>query len=94
MREAYVDGKTFPHTLQLPKKVRLEHVSAADMELLSSSLDKCPSSLEELELDFDEVEGEAEKFTRVQTQTRNALERLMAVLSVCKSIRVLWVVGP
>ena len=94
VREAYVDGKTFPHTLQLPKKVRLEHVSAADMELLSSSLDKCPSSLEELSLVFDEVKGEAEKFTRVQTQTRNALERLMAVLSVCKSIRVLWVNGP
>ena len=94
VREAYVDGKTFPHTLQLPKKVRLEHVSAADMELLSSSLDKCPSSLEELRLFFDVVEGEAEKFTRVQTQTRNALERLMAVLSVCKSIRALWVDGP
>ena len=94
VREAYVDGKTFPHTLQLPKKVSLEHVSAADMELLSSSLDKCPSSLEELVLDFDRVEGEAEKFTRVQTQTRNALERLMAVLSVCKSIRDLWVSGP
>ena len=87
VREAYVDGKTFPHTLQLPEKVRLEHVSAADMELLSSSLDKCPSSLEQLSLEFDFVEGEAEKFTRVQTQTRNALERLMAVLSVCKSIR-------
>ena len=57
VREAYVDGKTFPHTLQLPKKVRLEHVSAADMELLSSSLDKCPSSLEELRLVFDIVEG-------------------------------------
>ena len=94
VREAYVDGKTFPHTLQLPKKVGLEHVSAADMELLSSSLDKCPSSLEELRLVFDEVKGEAEKFTRVQTQTRNALERLMAVLSVCKSIRGLWVYGP
>ena len=94
VREAYVGGKTFPHTLQLPKKVSLEHVSAADMELLSSSLDKCPSSLEELELFFDSVEGEAEKFTRVQTQTRNALERLMAVLSVCKSIRVLVVYGP
>ena len=94
VREAYVDGKTFPHTLQLPKKVRLEHVSAADMELLSSSLDKCPSSLEELRLFFDKVEGEAEKFTRVQTQTRNALERLMAVLSVCKSIRVLRVHDP
>ena len=94
VREAYVDGKTFPHTLRLPKKVRLKHVSAADMELLSSSLDKCPSSLEELWLGFDIVEGEAEKFTRVQTQTRNALERLMAVLSVCKSIRVLWVSGP
>ena len=94
VREAYVDGKTFPHTLQLPKKVRLGLVSAADMELLSSSLDKCPSSLEELSLHFDVVEGEAEKFTRVQTQTRNALERLMAVLSVCKSIRVLWVRGP
>ena len=94
VREAYVDGKTFPRTLQLPKKVSLEHVSAADMELLSSSLDKCPSSLEQLSLEFDFVEGEAEKFTRVQTQTRNALERLMAVLSVCKSIRGLWVVGP
>ena len=96
VREAYVAGKTFPHTLQLPKKVRLEHVSAADMELLSSSLDKCPSSLEDLELAlvFDGVEGEAEKFTRVQTQTRNALERLMAVLSTCRSIRDLLVDGP
>ena len=94
VREAYVDGKTFPHTLQLPKKVSLWHVSAADMELLSSSLDKCPSSLEELSLVvFDSVKGEAEKFTRVQTQTRNALERLMAVLSVCKSLRVLSVRG-
>ena len=94
VREAYVDGKTFPHTLQLPEKVSLEHVSAADMELLSSSLDKCPSSLEELRLLFDIVEGEAEKFTRVQTQTRNALKRLMAVLSVCDSIRDLVVSGP
>ena len=94
VREAYVDGKTFPHTLQLPKKARLKHVSAADMELLSSSLDKCPSSLKELTLLFDIVKGEAEKFTRVQTQTRNALERLMAVLSVCESIRCLWVYGP
>ena len=87
-------GRRFPHTLQLPKKVSLKHVSAADMELLSSSLDKCPSSLEELWLVFDRVKEEAEKFTRVQTQTRNALERLMAVLSVCESIRVLWVYGP
>ena len=64
------------------------------MELLSSSLDKCLSSVEELHLYFDIVEGEAEKFTRVQTQTRNALERLMAVLSICESIRDLVVFGP
>ena len=64
------------------------------MELLSSSLETCPSSPEQLLLDFDSVEGEAEEFTRAQTQTRNALERLMAVLSTCKSIHVLRVYSP
>ena len=86
----------FPANLQLPKKVRLEHVTASDLEVLSSAMNKCPSSVEELWLDFDKVEGEVEerRFSRVQTQTKLAVEKLMSVLSTHTSLRKLLVSGP
>ena len=96
VREAYVDEKSFPHTLQLPKKVRLHHVSAADMELLSLSIENSPSSLQNLRLVFDCMGRGAVKthLDRVQTQTRNAWQRLSVALTTCKSLRTVSVHGP
>ena len=87
---------SFPANLQLPKKVRLHHVTASDLEVLSSAMNKCPSSVEWLELSFDKVEGEVEerRFSRVQTQTKQAVEKLMSVLSTHTSLRELYVHGP
>ena len=86
----------FPANLQLPKQVSIEHVTASDLEVLSSAMNKCPSSVEDLWLYFDEVEGEVEerRFSRVQTQTKLAVEKLMSVLSTHTSLRYLFVVGP
>ena len=86
----------FPANLQLPKEVRLEHVTASDLEVLSSAMNKCPSSVEELSLSFDWVEGEVEerRFSRVQTQTKLAVEKLMSVLSTHTSLGRLFVSGP
>ena len=86
----------FPANLQLPEEVSLYHVTASDLEVLSSAMNKCPSSVEELSLDFDKVEGEVEerRFSRVQTQTKLAVEKLMSVLSTHTSLRVLFVSGP
>ena len=86
----------FPANLQLPKKVSLDHVTASDLEVLSSAMNKCPSSVEDLLLDFDKVEGEVEerRFSRVQTQTKLAVEKLMSVLSTHTSLRRLFVWGP
>ena len=86
----------FPANLQLPEEVRLRHVTASDLEVLSSAMNKCPSSVEELELSFDKVEGEVEerRFSRVQTQTKLAVEKLMSVLSTHTSLCRLYVLGP
>ena len=86
----------FPANLQLPEEVRLVHVTASDLEVLSSAMNKCPSSVEDLRLSFDEVEGEVEerRFSRVQTQTKLAVEKLMSVLSTHTSLRGLSVSGP
>ena len=86
----------FPANLQLPKQVSLEQVTASDLEVLSSAMNKCPSSVEELVLSFDKVEGEVEerRFSRVQTQTKLAVEKLMSVLSTHTSLRYLSVYGP
>ena len=86
----------FPANLQLPKKVKLRHVTASDLEVLSSAMNKCPSSVEKLVLEFDKVEGEVEerRFSRVQTQTKLAVEKLMSVLSTHTSLRRLFVYGP
>ena len=86
----------FPANLQLPKEVSLYHVTASDLEVLSSAMNKCPSSVEDLVLAFDWVEGEVEerRFSRVQTQTKLAVEKLMSVLSTHTSLRFLYVFGP
>ena len=86
----------FPANLQLPKEVSLVHVTASDLEVLSSAMNKCPSSVEDLSLSFDKVEGEVEerRFSRVQTQTKLAVEKLMSVLSTHTSLRWLFVYGP
>ena len=86
----------FPANLQLPKKVRLAHVTASDLEVLSSAMNKCPSSVEDLSLYFDKMEGQVEerRFSRVQTQTKPAVEKLMSVLSTHTSLHRLFVSGP
>ena len=65
------------------------------MEVLSSALAKCPSSVQELTLHFDKANGEVKegRFSRAQTQTRLSLERLMFVLATCTALRCLIVSG-
>ena len=96
VREAYSDGKTFPQSLQLPPKVSLFHVTAADVELLSSAMDNCRSSVKEMVLFFDRVAGEAamKRFRQVEALTKKAWESLMAALAECTSLEVLYVSGP
>jgi len=60
-REAYNKTGTFPANLHLPKQISLYQVSAADLELLSASIETRPSSTEELVLFFTNIKGDEEE---------------------------------
>lgn len=67
-----------PSTLQLPKTLLLDHVTAADLTQLSSALETSQHVVT-LSLAFDEVvvesTSERKKGSRVKTQTRRAMTR-------------------
>ena len=93
-------AETFPEALRLPKggKVSLDRVSANDVELLALLLSMSPSTLKELWLEFSKVESEAEESSRrlgrIKTQTKQSMEKLLAVLAQCTALQYLSVSGP
>ena len=72
------------------------YTTASNMEVLASAMNQRPTSVVHLVLVFDKVEREVDKskFSRIQTQTRQTMERLMSVLAACTTLRELMVWGP
>ena len=88
--------QAFPKQLQLPEKVLLEHVTAADVLSLSPAV-QTSHTIYQLGLGFDRVrdeEKEEKKATRVQKQTTTAMASLLVAMTHCSSLKIVSVVGP
>ena len=89
------DVDSFPDQLILPKYVDLRHVTAAELKLLNSAVQKS-STLEGLWLYFDELGevGDSEKVGRVKRQTHSAMASLATAVSHNTSLLRIEVYGP
>ena len=88
--------QAFPKQLQLPEKVWLFHVTAADVLSLSPAV-QTSHTIYELGLEFDGVrdeEKEEKKATRVQKQTTTAMASLLVAMTHCSSLKSVDVYGP
>ena len=89
------DVDSFPDQLKLPETVVLYHVTATDLTVLTAAV-KNSSTINDLELDFDEVreESDSTSVSRVKRQTRSAMTSLTTAVSKHPSLRHVWVDGP
>ena len=88
--------RAFPKQLQLPQRVALEHVTAADLLSLSPAV-RTSDTLYGLRLSFDDVrdeESEEKKATRVKKQTTTAMASLLVAMTHCSSLKSVEVRGP
>ena len=88
--------QAFPKQLQLPEKVYLKHVTAADVLSLSPAV-QTSHTIYQLSLEFDDVrdeEKEEKKATRVQKQTTTAMASLLVAMTHCSSLKSVAVSGP
>ena len=88
--------QAFPKQLQLPEKVWLVHVTAADVLSLSPAV-QTSHTIYELTLSFDGVrdeEKDEKKATRVQKQTTTAMASLLVAMTHCSSLKNVYVGGP
>ena len=89
------DVDSFPDQLKLPEAVYLRHVTATDLTILTAAV-KNSSTINDLELRFDEVREESDSASviRVKRQTRSAMTSLTTAVSKHPSLRRVLVGGP
>ena len=89
------DDSFFPEQLELPEDLYLDHVTAADLTMLSSAITTV-SSLQVLWLEFDEVRKESgsKKWSRVKRQTCTAMASLTAAIRNNTSLQEVNIWGP